>query len=193
MISGKSIVGRSSCGSAAWGGGANMPLSYCVCASPSTSIARGSSTTSSCTSIPSALAALCAAASMSMVPSNASMSCGVPAAAMSGAAGRGGGGGGGGGRGARGARGGRRRHRPHRCRGLRRHGLHRLPGQCRLALGARQRFGRVAVHGIGRQQPAEPLHRLIVALAALGDVREHLEAEYVLGVERQHLAKHEIG
>src|SRR5204862_2152085 len=59
MISGRSIVGSSSAVSE---GVPNIPPSYCVCASPSTTKSWGLSSTSSCTSIPSALAALCATA-----------------------------------------------------------------------------------------------------------------------------------
>src|SRR5437667_124690 len=75
MIRGRSIFGSSSSAS---GGIAKIPLSNCVCARPSTTKSWGLSTTSSCTSIPSALAALCATALKSSVPSNVSMSAGVP-------------------------------------------------------------------------------------------------------------------
>src|SRR2546430_17645847 len=58
MINGRSIVGRSSSGTP--GGAAKGPLSNCVCASPSTTRSFGLSSTSSCTSSPSAFAASCA-------------------------------------------------------------------------------------------------------------------------------------
>ena len=60
----------------------------------------------------------------------------------------------------------------------------------RLALGSRQCLRRIAVHRIGREQAAEPVGRLVVPAAALGDFRQDLERQDVLGVERQDSAKH---
>ena len=71
-----------------------------------------------------------------------------------------------------------------RLRGLR-GARHRRP-----CLRPRERLRRVAVHGIGRQQAAEPVHLLAEPSAALGDFCEDPERQHVFWVEGQHLPKH---
>src|SRR5690242_13921496 len=184
MINGRSIVGSSASDSAPPGGGAKGMLSYCVCARPSTTRSCGLSSTSSCTSSPSALAASCATELKSSVPSYVSISPGGGAdlvgtrsatrasdSCSTTKSRRGaGGGGGGGGHGRRGARldGGLRRPAP----------------------GARQRLRRVAVHWVGREQPGQPIHRFVVAVAALGDLGQDLERQHIFRVECQDLAEY---
>jgi len=60
----------------------------------------------------------------------------------------------------------------------------------RPAPGARQRLRGIAVHRIGGEQATEPFGGLVVAAAAVGDLRQDLEGQDVLGIERQDFAKH---
>ena len=97
MMSGRSTCGRSWSSAAGGGDGRAgaasvsslyIPLpSYCVRASPSTTVFVGFSSTSSCTSSPSALAASCATALKSTDPSNVSRSEGRDRAAAVGVTG----------------------------------------------------------------------------------------------------------
>lgn len=63
----------------------------------------------------------------------------------------------------------------------------------RLGAHARQSFGRLTVHRIGQQQAIEPLHPVVEAFVALGDFREDLQRENILGIEIEHAAKYFFG
>ncbi len=60
----------------------------------------------------------------------------------------------------------------------------------RLALRPAQHLGGIPVHGIGRQQPRQPVDRFVVAAAAQRDLAQDLERQHVLGVQGQHLPEH---